>query len=334
MASIQPTETDREMTFGEAINDALDVALGNDPTVFLLGEDIADPPGGVVRLTHGLSTKYGTHRVRATPISEQAIAGAAIGAALGGLRPVAEIMLMDFMTLVMDQLVNHAAKHRYMSGGTSHLPLTVRTRIGHRRGAQHSSSYEAWFMHVPGIKVCAPTTAADAKGLLLSCIADDDPCLFLEPTPMVRSRRRSPVREGDYRVPIGQAAVARDGSDVSIITYGQMTPAALEAAATLADEAISAEVVDLRSLVPLDHRTVLNSVAKTHRAVVTHAAARFAGPGAEISAMIHEELFGELERPVHRVAAAFTPVPFAQSLEQVHAPDASTIAETVREVMK
>lgn len=326
------TQTTREMTFGEAINDALDLALASDPTVFLLGEDIADPPGGVVRLTKGLSTKYGTDRVRATPISEQAIAGAAIGAALGGLRPVAEIMLMDFMTLVMDQLVNHAAKHRYMSGGTSHLPLTVRTRIGHRRGAQHSSSYEAWFMHAPGIKVCAPATAADAKGLLLSCIADDDPCLFLEPTPMVRSRRRSQVPTGDYRVPIGQAAVPRTGSDVSIISYGQQTPAALDAAATLADEGISAEVVDLRSLVPLDHRTVLTSVAKTRRAVVTHAAARFAGPGAELSAMIHEELFDQLACPVRRVAGAFTPVPVAPSLEQIHTPDASTIAEAVREV--
>jgi acetoin:2,6-dichlorophenolindophenol oxidoreductase subunit beta len=327
------TPTARDMTFGEAINDALDFALGSDPTVFLLGEDIADPPGGVVRLTQGLSTKYGAHRVRATPISEQAIAGAAIGAAIGGLRPVAEIMLMDFMTLVMDQLVNHAAKHRYMSGGTSHLPLTIRTRIGHRRGAQHSSSTEAWFMHTPGIKVCAPTTAADAKGLLLSCIADDDPCLYLEPTPMVRSRRRSPVPVGDHRVPIGRAAVPRGGSDVSIISYGQLVPAVLDAAAALADEGISAEVVDLRTLVPLDDRTVLESVAKTRRAVVTHTAARFAGPGAEISAIIHEELFGQLERPVRRVAGAFTPVPFAQSLEQVHAPDASTIAESVREVL-
>jgi acetoin:2,6-dichlorophenolindophenol oxidoreductase subunit beta len=328
------TTTDvRDLTFGEAINDALDFALGSDPSVFLLGEDIADPPGGVVRLTQGLSTKYGTNRVRATPISEQAIAGAAIGAALGGLRPVAEIMLMDFMTLVMDQIVNHAAKHRYMSGGTSHLPLTVRTRIGHRRGAQHSSSTEAWFMHTPGIKVCAPTNAADAKGLLLSCIADDDPCLYLEPTPMVRSRRRSPVPDGDHRVPIGQAAVAREGSDVSIISYGQLVPAVLDAAAALADEGVSAEVVDLRTLVPLDHRTVLESVAKTRRAVVTHTAARFAGPGAEISALIHEELFEQLERPVRRVAGAFTPVPFAQSLERVHAPDASTIAEAVREVL-
>lgn len=323
----------RDLTFGEAINDALDFALGSDPAVFLLGEDIADPPGGVVRLTQGLSTKYGTNRVRATPISEQAIAGAAIGAALGGLRPVAEIMLMDFMTLVMDQIVNHAAKHRYMSGGTSQLPLTVRTRIGHRRGAQHSSSTEAWFMHTPGIKVCAATNAADAKGLLLSCINDDDPCLYLEPTPMVRSRRRSPVPAGDHRVPIGQAAVPRAGSDVSIISYGQLVPAVLDAAAALADEGISAEVIDLRTLVPLDGRTVLESVAKTRRAVVTHAAARFAGPGAEISAMIHEELFDQLERPVRRVAAAFTPVPFAQSLEQVHAPDAATIAMAVREVL-
>jgi pyruvate/2-oxoglutarate/acetoin dehydrogenase E1 component len=330
---VTTTPTAREMTFGEAINDAFDIALGSDPTVLLLGEDIADPPGGVVRLTHGLSTKYGTHRVRATPISEQAIVGAAVGAALGGLRPVAEIMLMDFITLVMDQLVNHAAKHRYMSGGTSRMPLTVHTRIGHRRGAQHSSSYEAWFMHVAGIKVCVPATAADAKGLLLSCIFDDDPCLFLEPTPMVRSRRRSEVPTGDYRVPIGQAAVPRTGSDVSIITYGQLTPAALDAAATLADEGISAEVVDLRSLNPLDHHTVLTSVAKTRRAVVTHAAARFAGPGAEISATINEELFGQLERPVRRLATASTPVPFAPSLAQIHSPDTSAIAESVREVM-
>ena len=188
-------------------------------------------------------------------------------------------------------------------------------------------------MHTPGIKVCAPTNAADAKGLLLSCIADDDPCLYLEPTPMVRSRRRSPVPVGDHRVPIGQAAVPREGSDVSIISYGQLVPAVLDAAAALADEGISAEVVDLRTLVPLDRRTVLDSVAKTRRAVVTHAAARFAGPGAEISALIHEELFGQLERPVRRVAGAFTPVPFAQSLERVHAPDASVIAESVREVL-
>jgi acetoin:2,6-dichlorophenolindophenol oxidoreductase subunit beta len=328
------TETVRDMTFAEAINDALDLALGDDPSVFLLGEDIADPPGGVVRLTQGLSTKYGTHRVRATPISEQAILGAAVGAALAGMRPVAEIMLMDFMTIVMDQVVNHAAKHRYMSGGTSRMPLVIRTRIGHRRGAQHSSSTEAWFMHTPGIKVCAPATAEDAKGLLLSCIFDDDPCLFLEPTPMVRRRQRSAVPTGDHRVPIGAAAVPRTGTDVSIISYGQTVPDVLAAAEELAEEGISTEVVDLRTLVPLDHGTVLSSVAKTRRAVVTHYATRFAGPGAEISALIHEELFGELERPVQRVAGAFTPVPFAQTLEQVHAPNASRIADAAREVMK
>jgi acetoin:2,6-dichlorophenolindophenol oxidoreductase subunit beta len=327
------TDAIRQMTFAEAISDALDLALASDPNVFLLGEDIADPPGGVVRLTQGLSTKYGTHRVRATPISEQAILGTAVGAALGGMRPVAEIMLMDFMTLVMDQVVNHAAKHRYMSGGTSHLPLTIRTRIGHRRGAQHSSSTEAWFMHTPGIKVCAPATADDAKGLLLSCIMDDDPCLFLEPTPMVRRRQRSPVPTGDHRVPIGAAAVPQEGSDVSIITFGQTVPEALEAAEALNADGISAEVVDLRSLVPLDRATVLSSVAKTRRAVVTHASARFAGPGAEISSIIHEELFGELERPVRRLAGAFTPVPFAESLERVHAPNATTIADATREVM-
>src|SRR5690606_29570671 len=170
----------------------------------------------------------------------------------------------------------------------------------------------------------------DAKGLLLSCIADDDPCLYLEPTPMVRSRRRTQVPAGDFRVPIGQAAIPVAGSDVSIITYGQMTPAALDAAATLAGEDVSAEVVDLRSLVPLDHRTVLTPVAKTRRAVVTHAAARFAGPGAEISAMIHEELFGQLERPVQRVATASTPVPFAPSLAMLHSPHATALDTSYR----
>src|ERR1700693_5251419 len=198
----------RDMNFAEAINDALDVALGLDPRVFLLGEDIADPTGGVRKLTQGLSTKYGSHRVRNTPIAEQSIVGAAIGAAIAGLRPVAEIMLMDFTAVAMDQLVNHAAKFRYMSGGRTNVPLTIHTRVGPPGRAQHSSSVEGWFMQTPGLKVVYPASSLEAKGLLLSCIFADDPCLFIESSKLF-SQPRELVPEGDYRVPIGVARTVR-----------------------------------------------------------------------------------------------------------------------------
>jgi pyruvate/2-oxoglutarate/acetoin dehydrogenase E1 component len=304
-----------EGNLAAAVTDALDVALGADRRVILLGEDIADPAGGVFKTTKGLSTKYGTERVRATPIAEQSIIGAAVGAAIGGYIPVAEIMFFDFMAVCMDQVVNHAAKFRYMSGGLTPNPLTIRTTVGQNRfGAQHSQSLEAWFMHTPGIKVVMPSTPADAKGLLLSCIFDPDPCLFIEHSTLYYTTR-GPIPGGDHRVPLGSADVKRAGTDLTVITYGPQVPLALEAAGVLAGEGIEVEVVDLRSLVPLDLSTMVGSVAKTKRAMVLHGAATFCGPGAEIASLVTEALFAELAAPVLRLGAANTPVPVAKELD-------------------
>jgi pyruvate/2-oxoglutarate/acetoin dehydrogenase E1 component len=296
--------------FVAALNDALDVALGLDPEVVLIGEDIADPIGGVAKVTNGLSTKYGTDRVRATPISEQAIVGAAIGAGLAGMRPVAEIMLMDFLAVCMDQVANHAAKLRYMTGGRTNVPITLRSMVGGGAlGAQHSQSLEAWLMTTPGIKVVCPSGPLDAKGLLLSCIFDDDPCFFLESARLMRGGEPADVPRGDFRIPLGRAELKRAGDDVTVISWGRLVPEALAAADTLAERGISAEVVDLRSLVPLDLPTVLRSVSKTRRAVVVQAGVQFAGPSAEIASLITEELFGDLAAPVRRLGAPFVPFP-------------------------
>ncbi|XVQ07573.1 alpha-ketoacid dehydrogenase subunit beta [Spirillospora sp. CA-255316] len=301
------------MSMAVALNSALDHAMRVDDKVIIIGEDVADPAGGVLKVTKGLSTKYGADRVRATPIAEQAIVGAAIGAALGGYRPIAEIMYMDFTAVAMDQIINHAAKLRYMSGGASPVPLTIRTCIGMQRfGAQHTQSLEAWFMHAPGIKVVMPSTPTEAKGLLASCIADDDPCLFIENFAMVFSQKED-VPVGEFRIPLGEAAVKRPGSDISLITYGAAVHTALDAAEQAAAEGISLEVIDLRTLVPLDWDTVLPSVSRTRRAIVLHDATTFCGPGAEIAARISEELFEELLAPVRRLGAAYTPAPYAPS---------------------
>jgi pyruvate/2-oxoglutarate/acetoin dehydrogenase E1 component len=323
---------ERTMPMAAAINAALDEAMAEDDHVILLGEDIADPAGGVMKATAGLSTKYGTHRVRATPIAEQAIVGAAIGASLAGYRPVAEIMLMDFFAVCMDQVANHAAKLRYMSGGRTNVPITIRTVAGGGRqfGAQHSQSLEGWMMHTPGLKVVVPSTPRDAKGLLRTCIADDDPCIFMESMALLYVP--GPVPTTAYTVPLGGADVRREGSDVSVVTWGRMVPEAVAAAETLAEDGTSVEVVDLRSLVPLDRDTVLSSVAKTRRAVVVHAAPQFAGPGAELAALIHHELWGELAAPVERLGAAYAPVPYAAELEQALYPDAERIVARVREI--
>ncbi len=324
----------RKLMFGQAINDALDVALGGDPTVILMGEDIADPAGGVVKATAGLSTKYGTARVRATPISEQAIVGAAIGAAIAGFKPCAEIMISDFMMVCMDQIANHAAKLRYMSGGRTSVPLTLRMmnagNVG-SFGAQHSQSLEAWVAHIPGLKVVTASTPADAKGLLLSCIHDPDPCIFIEPmrcyfTPGL-------VPEGDYRVPLGKAAVRRQGKDVTLISYGWGMQEVGAAAEILAKDGIDAEVIDLRSLVPLDLPTVLASVDKTRRCVIMHAGVEFCGFGAELGSRIHEALFDKLAAPVARLGARYTPIPFSKPLEALHFPDAAGIVAKAKAVM-
>ena len=328
--------TDPVITFVEATNQALDVALASDPEVFLLGEDIADPQGGgVFKCTAGLSTKYGEHRVRTTPISEQAIMGAAVGAAVTGMRPVAEIMLMNFISVAMDQLANHAAKLRFMSGGQTNVPLTVRTATGSgaQFGAQHSEMLEAWLAHTAGLKVVVPSSPADAKGLLLSCIFDDDPCVIVEHTLLYFGGVSGPVPPGDHRVPLGKANVLRPGTDVSIIGYGKPILDALGVAESLAGEGIEAEVIDLRTVAPLDEEAILASVAKTKRAVVVHEAVKRHGIGAEIAARVGEELFGELAAPVQRVGARYAPVPFAKSLEEAYAPGGADVEAAVRRTL-
>src|SRR5882757_1951937 len=317
-----------------AINSALDVALGSDPNVFLLGEDISDPGGGVYNITKGLSTKYGEHRVRDTPISESAIIGAATGAALAGKRPVAEIMIMDFLGVCLDQLANHAAKLLYMTGGQPHVPLVVRMSAGAgvQFGAQHSEFLEAWLIHTPGLKVVMPSTPAEAKGLLLTAIFDDDPVVFIEPTLLYFGGAKEEVPDGDVRVPLGQAKIVREGSNITLISYGLHVHTCLAAAAQLSEIGVDAEVIDLRSLVPLDIETVLASVSKTRRAVVVHEAVGRAGFGAELSSLIHEALFDELAAPVRRVTGADTPVPFAKPLETAFVPTADTVAAAARQV--
>ncbi|HEY8386260.1 MAG TPA: alpha-ketoacid dehydrogenase subunit beta [Porticoccaceae bacterium] len=322
------------ITFTEAYNRAMDEAMAADENVILLGEDIADEEGGgAFKVTAGLSTKYGVERVRTTPISEQAIVGAAIGASLVGMRPVAEIMLMNFITVAMDQIVNHAAKLRFMSGGQTSVPITIRTRTGagYGAGGQHSDMLEAWFAHVAGMKVVIPSSPADAVGLLRSCIEDDDPCLFIEDA--LTRAMKGPAPPPNHRIPLSVANVVREGSDVTVIGYGRPIIETLKVAEQLAGEGISVEVVDLRTVNPWDKETVLKSVAKTGRAVVVHEAPRSFGAGAEVAATIQEELFGQLKAPVLRVASRDVAVPFARVLELEYLYKASSIEAAIRQTL-
>ncbi|MCW2650362.1 MAG: acetoin:2,6-dichlorophenolindophenol oxidoreductase subunit beta [Actinomycetota bacterium] len=324
----------KEMTMREALNLALDQALEKDERVFLLGEDIADP--GASGPTAGLSTKYGHDRVMDTPISEAAIVGAAIGAAIDGLLPVAEIMIMDFIGIAADQIINNAAKLRFMTAGRTTAPITVRTQVygGLATGATHSQTLEAWFMHIPGMKVIVPSTPRDGKGLLTSAIFDEDPCLFVE-TIRLQGQKGPVPTDPDFAIPLGQADVKRPGTDVTLICYGRSVHDALAAAATLQDEhAVSAEVVDLRTLVPLDVDTMVSSVRRTRRAVVVHDAVRFAGPGAEIVATLQAELFGELEAPVERVGARFVPTPAAAALEAQVYPSPARVVQAAQRTLQ
>jgi pyruvate dehydrogenase E1 component beta subunit len=316
-----------------ALNEALDEALAGDPRVFLLGEDLADPAGGVAGVTSGLSTKYGAQRVLDTPISEAAIAGAAIGAALEGQLPVAEIMIMDFITIAMDQIVNLAAKARFMSANRTPCPVTIRTATfgGLGTGATHSQSLEAWFMHVPGVKVIVPSTPADAKGLLKAAIFDPDPCLFLETVAIYGTTGEVPT--GDYTIEIGKADIKRPGQTVTIIAHGRAVLDALQAAQQLAEEGVDAEVLDLRTLVPLDTETIFESVGRTGRAVIAHYATEFAGPGAELAARISTDLFHQLKAPVQRIGARYRPIPAARELESRVFPNPERIAEAVRSTL-
>jgi pyruvate dehydrogenase E1 component beta subunit len=307
----------KKITFGQAFHMAMDEAMANDPRVILLGEDIGDEQGGgVFKATVGLSTKYGVKRVRTTPISEQAIVGAAIGAAIVGYKPIAEIMLMNFTTVAMDMIVNHAAKLRFMSGGQTKVPLTIRTMTGAGAGfgGQHSDMLEAWFAHVPGLKVVTSSNQADAKGLLLASIEDDNPVIFIENT-VTYAAAGDPPPPG-YRVPLGKARVVQEGSDVTVISYGAAVAKVQAVARKMAATGVSVEIVDLRTIAPFDAETVLNSVGKTKRAVVVHEAVTEFGVGAEISSRIHEELFSDLEAPVQRVGSRYAPVPVSPVLEQ------------------
>ena len=323
--------TTRKATMRDGFNEAMSIAMGQSESVILLGEDVADPAGGVTGVTRGLSTEHGAHRVRSTPIAEQAIFGAAVGAGLAGMRPIAELLMMDFLLVAMDQLVSHAAKVRFMTGGQVHCPMTMITLVGQGNGAQHSQSFEAWLMHTPGLKVMYPSTAADAKGLLLSAIFDDNPCIVIEAMGLLYQSSEMP--EGDYRVPLGVAAIRRPGSDVTIISYGPAVADALAAADLLAKEGIEAEVIDLRTLVPLDAYTILNSVGKTGRAVIAHRATEFLGPSAEIASLINSELFGQLKAPVQRVGGAYTPVPKSGSLLGLYYQGAAAIVRAVKETL-
>ena len=317
----------RPISVRAAITSALDQALGADERVVLLGEDIADPSGGVFGVTKGLSTTHGADRVRDTPISEQAIVGAAVGAALGGLRPVAEVMFMDFLGLCLDQLANHAAKLRYMSGGRTPVPLVVRTAVGGglHVGAQHSQMLEAWLTHTPGLKVVVPSTPHDARALLLSCIADDDPCVFVEQVPLLS--RRGVV--DDTPVALGRADVKRRGGDVTVITYGRQVHEATAVAEALVGSGPDVEVLDLRCLVPLDTEAVFESVGRTRRAVIYHEAVVTSGFGAELAAGISEALFGRLRAPVLRVGALPVPLPYAANLERLALPGPERLAEAI-----
>ncbi|MBI4967802.1 MAG: alpha-ketoacid dehydrogenase subunit beta [Rhodospirillales bacterium] len=318
----------RTDSYRGAVRDALALAMRADANVILMGEDIGEA-GGVFKQTEGLFAEFGAARVIDTPISESGAFGIAVGAAMTGLRPVFEVMFGDFITLVMDQLVNQAAKVHYMSAGAMRAPLVLRTAvgIGASLGPQHSQSLHAWAAHVPGLKVVLPADPADAKGLMMAAIDDDNPVVFIEDRNLYTLK--GPVPEGPYRVPFGQAAVKRPGRDLSVIATGRMVSIALAAAERAAAQGIEAEIVDPRTLVPLDVATLVRSVQKTGRALVVDGGARAFGAGAEIAATLAEEAFDWLDAPVRRLGAADLPVPFNANLESLILPDARGLAQAM-----
>jgi pyruvate dehydrogenase E1 component beta subunit len=316
------------VTIMAAISKAYHDVFAEDPKVITLGEDLADPEGGgIVKITKGLSTAFGDDRVRSTPISEQAIMGAAIGASLAGYKPIAEIMLMNFTTVAMDMIVNHAAKLRFMSGGQTNVPIVIRTMtgLGFGSGGQHCDYLEAWFAHTAGIKVCAASTPEDAYGLLRSAIDDPDPVIFIENLPTYFAPMSFDLPDNSHRVPLGKAAIQREGSDVTLVSYARVAVEARQAAAKAAEQGISVEVIDLRTIAPWDRETVIASARKTGRVLIAHEAVKEHGVGAEIAAVLNEELFGQLKKPVKRLGGAFCAVPYSKPLESAYAPDAARI---------
>ncbi|SHK33238.1 alpha-ketoacid dehydrogenase subunit beta [Desulforamulus aeronauticus] len=325
----------QQITMGEAVNQALREEMRRDEQVFVAGEGIGVGIHSNPKFpTFGLLEEFGTRRVKDTPVSEAAIAGLAVGASVMGLRPVVEIMFNPFFTIAADQIVNHAAKLRYLSGGKSKFPLVVRMKSGSGIGAgcQHSHNLEAWLAHCPGLKVVMPGTPADAKGLLKSAIRDDNPVIFIED--MILYFVPGPVPEEDYSIPIGVADVKKPGGDVTLVTWSKMLGAAFKAAAKLEQEGISVEIVDLRTLVPLDEETILKSVTKTGRLVVLHEATRTGGFGGEIAAVVAEKAFAQLKAPIKRIAAPDIPVPYSKPLEEFYLPNEKMIIESIRAIMQ
>ncbi|MBI2939219.1 MAG: alpha-ketoacid dehydrogenase subunit beta [Chloroflexi bacterium] len=319
-------------TYREALNEALREEMRRDDRVLLLGEDIGVFEGAY-KVTAGLLAEFGDRRVKDMPIAEAVIAGTAIGAAMLGLRPVAEMMTVNFLLLAMDMVVNHAAKLHYMFGGQTTVPLVIRTPGGggHQLAAQHSQTLDVYFAHVPGLKVVAPATPADAKGLLKASIRDENPVIFLENLALYNTRGEVP--DGEYLVPIGKAAISRPGNDLTIVGWSRTAPMALEAANRLAAAGIDAEVIDLRSLRPADWETVAASVRKTTRAIVVEEGWLSFGPGAEVVARIQDLAFDYLDAPVQRIAGAEVPAPYAKSLERVSLPSADDIVRAAQRML-
>lgn len=324
----------REITYREALREALREEMTRDERVFLMGEDIADPFGSAYKVTLGLSPEFGTDRVRQTPISEQGFIGAGVGAALTGMRPVVEIMYIDFATMAMDQIANQAAKMRYMSGGQARVPLVIRTQGGPGRSsaAQHAQSLEAWFVHLPGMLVAMPSTPYDAKGLLKTAIRLDDPVMFIEQKLLYNAE--GPVPEEEYTIPFGVADVKREGTDCTVVATSMAVVKALEAAEMLAQEGISVEVVDPRTLFPLDIDTIVESVRKTSRLVVTHEAPERGGFAAEVVAQVADQAFDFIDAPIQRVCAPSVPPPFARNMETFIMVDEEKIADRVRKLVR
>jgi pyruvate dehydrogenase E1 component beta subunit len=320
------------MTYREALNQALREEMRRDPRVFVIGEEVGLYEGAY-KVTQGLLKEFGEGRIVDTPIAESGFTGVGIGAAMLGLRPVVEMMTFNFALLALDQIVNSAAKMSYMSGGQYNIPIVIRGPGGpaHQLAAQHSQSMESYFYHVPGLKVVRPSTPADAKGLLKSAIRDDNPVIFIESETLYAVKGEVPDDE-DFLIPLGQAVVRREGSDVTVIAYMGMMYRALEAAEELAKEGISVEIVDPRTLQPMDTATIVGSVRKTHRAVVVEAGAGFAGMGSEIAAFITEQAFDDLDAPVERVTGASAPMPYAKNLERAKTPSKDKVVDAIRKV--
>ncbi|MBX7187871.1 MAG: alpha-ketoacid dehydrogenase subunit beta [Vicinamibacteria bacterium] len=316
------------LTYLEAIRQAMEEEMVRDPRVFILGEDVGNY-GGAFRVTQGFLEKFGPERIIDTPISETGLIGAAIGASLFGMRPIAELQFIDFIGCGFNQIVNYAAKSRYRWGGG--VPIVIRgpAGAGVHGGPFHSQSPESYFMNVPGLKIVVPATPTDAKGLMLAAIRDPDPVIFLEHKFLYR-RLKEEVPAGDFTTPIGEARVARAGEDISIITYGAMVHASIEAADLVSAEGVSVEVLDLRTLLPMDRRRILETVKKTGRALIVHEATKTGGPGGEIAAIIGEHAFEHLDAPIVRVAPPDTPVPYSPPLEEHFLPNAAKIADAIR----